>query len=97
MYGDDPAPSPLCLPGGRDCVVELFSFAKSYHMGGFRLGFALGNRDAISSLEAVKGTWRGARAPGLCCLRGATDTPSELMGVAVQFPGLEAGRESHQV
>lgn len=73
VYGDDPAPSPLCLPGGRDCVVELFSFAKSYHMGGFRLGFALGNRDAISSLEAVKAPvdfnqYRGILRMGVACL-----------------------------
>lgn len=47
-------PSPLALPGGRERVVELFSFAKSYHMAGFRLGFALGNAAAIGSLEAVK-------------------------------------------
>jgi aspartate/methionine/tyrosine aminotransferase len=36
-------------------VVELFSFAKSFHLGGFRLGFALGNADALAALEAVKG------------------------------------------
>lgn len=47
-------PSPLALEGGRERVVELFSFAKSYHLAGFRLGFALGNAQAIASLEAVK-------------------------------------------
>lgn len=31
VFGEEPSPSPLCLPGGRDCVLELFSFAKSYH------------------------------------------------------------------
>ncbi len=45
------SPSPLALPGARARVVELFSFAKSYHMGGFRLGFALGCADAIAALE----------------------------------------------
>ncbi len=48
------APSPLALPGARDQVVELFSLSKSYHMGGFRLGFALGNAEAIAALEAAK-------------------------------------------
>lgn len=47
-------PSPLALEGGRERVVELFSFAKSYHLAGFRLGFALGNAEAIASLEALK-------------------------------------------
>lgn len=49
-----PTPSPLALPGGRERVVELFSFSKSYHLAGFRLGFALGNAEAIESLEALK-------------------------------------------
>ncbi len=46
--------SPLALPGARERVVELFSLSKSYHMGGFRLGFALGNAEAIAALEAAK-------------------------------------------
>lgn len=50
----EPTPSPLALPGGRERVVELFSFSKSYHLAGLRLGFALGNAEAIASLEALK-------------------------------------------
>jgi aspartate/methionine/tyrosine aminotransferase len=46
--------SPLALPGALPRCVELFSFAKSYQLGGFRLGFALGNAQAIAALEAVK-------------------------------------------
>lgn len=46
--------SPLVLPGALARCVELFSFAKSYQLGGFRLGFALGNEQAIAALEAVK-------------------------------------------
>lgn len=53
---DEPgtASSPLALPGAAERCVELFSFAKSHQMGGFRLGFALGNAQALASLEAVK-------------------------------------------
>jgi len=54
MVFEGSAPSPLALPGARERVVELFSLSKSYHMGAFRLGFALGNADAIAALEAVK-------------------------------------------
>jgi len=50
----EPTPSPLALPGGQQRVVELFSFSKSYHLAGFRLGWALGNAEAIGSLEALK-------------------------------------------
>ena len=44
----------LALPEARARAVELFSFSKSYHLGGVRLGFALGNADAIAALERVK-------------------------------------------
>ncbi|GFR42358.1 hypothetical protein Agub_g3053 [Astrephomene gubernaculifera] len=68
------SPSPLALPGGRDCVLELFSFAKSYHLGGFRLGFALGNARAVAALEAVKAPtdfnqYKGIMRMGVACLR----------------------------
>ncbi|WP_135257354.1 aminotransferase class I/II-fold pyridoxal phosphate-dependent enzyme [Thermus caldilimi] len=49
------APSPLALPGGKERVVELFSLSKSYNLAGFRLGFALGNEEAMARLERVKG------------------------------------------
>ncbi|KAJ9534275.1 hypothetical protein QJQ45_007048 [Haematococcus lacustris] len=67
------APSPLCLPGGMDCCIELFSFAKSYHIAGFRLGWALGNTDAMAALEAVKAPidfnqYRGIQRMGVTCL-----------------------------
>ncbi|PNH04836.1 LL-diaminopimelate aminotransferase [Tetrabaena socialis] len=73
VFGGGTSPSPLCLPGGRECVLELFSFAKSFHLGGFRLGFALGNRNAIASLEAVKGPidfnqYKGIMRMGITCL-----------------------------
>jgi len=54
MVFDGPAPSPLTLPGARDRCVEFFTLSKSYHMGGFRLAFAVGNSEAIAALETVK-------------------------------------------
>ncbi len=36
-YHLDSAASPLALPGGLARCVELFSFAKTFQMGGFRL------------------------------------------------------------
>ena len=44
----------LAVEGARARAVELFSFSKSYHLGGVRLGFALGNAEAIAALERVK-------------------------------------------
>ena len=44
----------LAIEAARERAVELFSFSKSYHLGGVRLGFILGNADAIAALERVK-------------------------------------------
>jgi aspartate/methionine/tyrosine aminotransferase len=52
--GSGLAASALAQPGAKARTVELFSFAKSYQLGGFRLGFALGNADAIAALEDLK-------------------------------------------
>ncbi len=56
VYGDYEAPSILALPGGLEVGVELFSCSKSFHMGGFRIGWAIGNVEVISALARVKGS-----------------------------------------
>ncbi|KAF8061968.1 dapL [Scenedesmus sp. PABB004] len=68
------AVSPLALPGASARVVELFSFAKSWQLGGFRLGFALGCAPALAALEAVKAPidfnqYLGIQRMGVACLR----------------------------
>ncbi len=54
---DDPAdaPSVLARPGGLERAVELYSASKSFHMGGFRLGWAIGQAEAIAALTRLKG------------------------------------------
>jgi aspartate/methionine/tyrosine aminotransferase len=54
VYGDYEAPSLLTQPGSMEIAVELYSCSKSYHMGGFRIGWAAGNPDAIWALAQVK-------------------------------------------
>ena len=54
VFGDYEAPSILTQPGGLEVGVELYSCSKSFHMGGFRLGWALGNADALAALAQVK-------------------------------------------
>ncbi len=48
------APSILKQKGGIDTGIELFSTSKSFHMGGFRMGWAIGNSDAIAALKKIK-------------------------------------------
>ena len=54
VYGDYEAPSVLARPGAMDIAVEFYSCSKSFHMGGFGIGWAAGNRDAIAALAQVK-------------------------------------------
>ncbi|WP_114313037.1 aminotransferase class I/II-fold pyridoxal phosphate-dependent enzyme [Thermus caldifontis] len=73
------APSPLALPGAKERVVELFSLSKSYHLAGFRLGYALGSEEAIARLERVKGVidfnpYAGILRMGIAALK----TPKEV-------------------
>ena len=53
-FGGTPAPSALECEGGRDVTVEFHSFSKTFSMAGFRIGFAVGNRDAIEALAAYR-------------------------------------------
>ncbi len=52
-YGEYRAPS--ALAGGTSGVVELHSLSKTHHMGGFRVGFAAGDPEAVAALLKVKG------------------------------------------
>ncbi|MBN1992382.1 MAG: LL-diaminopimelate aminotransferase [Anaerolineae bacterium] len=65
VYGDYEAPSVLAQPGGIDIAVELYSCSKSYHMGGFRIGWAAGNPAAIAALAQVKSAIDFNQYPGI--------------------------------
>ncbi|CAI6046304.1 aminotransferase class I/II-fold pyridoxal phosphate-dependent enzyme [Cohnella sp. JJ-181] len=47
-------PSVLEVPGAKDVAIEFHSLSKSFHMAGARIGFAVGNPDALDSLRALK-------------------------------------------
>lgn len=44
-------PSILQVEGAKDLAVEIFSLSKGYNMSGFRVGFAVGNKDIIQALK----------------------------------------------
>ncbi|MDO4532388.1 MAG: aminotransferase class I/II-fold pyridoxal phosphate-dependent enzyme, partial [Coriobacteriia bacterium] len=48
------APSVLQRPGAREVAIEFFSLSKGYNMTGWRIGFAVGNAQAIKALASVK-------------------------------------------
>jgi aspartate/methionine/tyrosine aminotransferase len=47
-------PSVLQADGDRNCSIEFFTFSKSYNMGGFRIGYAIGNANLIYGLRQIK-------------------------------------------
>ncbi|KKJ01110.1 LL-diaminopimelate aminotransferase [Prochlorothrix hollandica] len=68
-FAPDPVPSVLQADPGKTCSIELFSLSKSFHMGGFRVGYAIGNRAIIEALGQVKGAIDFNQYQGI--LRGA--------------------------
>lgn len=47
-------PTVLQVEGAKDISIEFHSLSKMYNMTGWRLGFALGNADAIATLAKMK-------------------------------------------
>ena len=47
-------PSLLELPGAREVTLEFHSLSKMYNMTGWRSGFAIGNKDAVATLNKLK-------------------------------------------
>ena len=48
------APSFLEVPGAKDVCIEMFSLSKMYNMTGWRVGFAVGNAEAVKTLGVIK-------------------------------------------
>jgi LL-diaminopimelate aminotransferase len=53
-YDGYKAPSILAAQGAMDVAVEFNSLSKPFNMTGWRIGMAMGNREAISAISQVK-------------------------------------------
>ena len=53
-FGETPVPSILQADPEKAVSIEFFTMSKSYHMGGFRVGYAIGNAELIRALRQVK-------------------------------------------
>ena len=47
-------PSVLQADPNKDISIEFFTLSKSYNMGGFRIGYAIGNPQLIKALRQIK-------------------------------------------
>ncbi len=52
-FGEKPL-SFLQIPGARDVGIEFHSLSKTFNMTGWRIGFAVGNRDILKGLGKIK-------------------------------------------
>jgi len=63
------------VDGARDVGVEFHSLSKTYNMTGWRIGFAVGNKEAIAGLGAIKsnidsGVFQAVQFAGIEALEG---------------------------
>ncbi len=47
-------PSLLEVDGAKEVAVELYTLTKGHSMAGWRMGFMVGNRDAVAALGKLK-------------------------------------------
>ena len=79
LYFDgNPTPSILQVKGGKDVAVEFTSLSKTYSMAGWRVGFAVGNRNLIAAMTRVKsyldyGAFTPIQAAACAALNGPQD------------------------
>jgi len=72
------APSVLEASGARDVAIEFGSLSKTYNMTGWRVGFAVGNAEAIRALATVKtnldsGIFNAVQRAAVAALNGPQD------------------------
>jgi aspartate/methionine/tyrosine aminotransferase len=78
VFEGEAAPSIFQVHPAKTNGIELFTLSKSFHMGGFRVGFAIGDRRVIRALRQVKATvdfnqYQGILRGAATALRGSHD------------------------
>lgn len=76
-------PSFLQVPGAKEIGIEFFSLSKSYNMPGWRVGFAVGNRDLVHALGRIKsyldyGIFQPVQIAAIHALNGPQDAVASI-------------------
>ena len=58
-------PTVMQIEGAKDVAIEFHSLSKMYNMTGWRLGFALGNGDAVQNLQRLKSNLDSKQFPAI--------------------------------
>jgi LL-diaminopimelate aminotransferase len=82
-YDGYKAPSFLNASGAKDVGIEMHSLSKTYNMTGWRLGFAVGNREILAGLGKVKtnvdsGAFEAIQEAGIAALAGPQDCVRDM-------------------
>jgi len=77
------ASSFLEVEGAKDVGIEFHSLSKTYNMTGWRLGFVVGNKKAISALSIIKtnidsGAFKAIQQAGIEALTGPQDNIEKM-------------------
>jgi len=72
------APSILQVPGAKDVAIELHTLSKTYNMTGWRIGFGIGNAQAIKALASLKSNvdtdvFKAIQIAAIAAFTGPTD------------------------
>jgi LL-diaminopimelate aminotransferase len=67
--------SVLQIPGAKDVAIEFHSLSKTYNMTGWRIGMAVGSKEAIAALSIIKtnidsGIFKAIQIAGIEALKG---------------------------
>ena len=79
-------PSFLAADGAKEVGIEFHSLSKTYNMTGWRIGFAVGNREAIDGLGAIKsnidsGVFQAVQMAGIEAIRGDQSCVRDMVQV----------------
>jgi LL-diaminopimelate aminotransferase len=82
-FDDYKASSFLEVEGAKDVGIEFHSLSKTYNMTGWRLGFVVGNKEAISALSIIKtnidsGVFKAIQEAGIEALTGPQDNIEKM-------------------
>lgn len=99
-YNGYQPPSFLEVPGAKDIGLEFHSLSKTYNMTGWRIGFAVGNPEAVDGLGAIKsnidsGVFQAVQMAGIEAIAGDQSCVGEMRAVYTRrrdlmVKGLEA-------
>ncbi|MGV2828627.1 LL-diaminopimelate aminotransferase [Myxosarcina sp. GI1(2024)] len=89
VFDDASAPSVFQADRHKEVAIEFFTLSKSYNMGGFRIGYAIGNAELIAALRKVKAAidfnqYRGILNGAIAALSGSQTFIAENIAIFKQ-------------